>query len=168
MQAALKLVAAWAGHTGPVLAVAFHPSGTVLASCDTESAVCLWTLEAVEPPRLLLGPTQTTMLFAVAFHPKLALVASLAGTGQLWWWNLPTGQVAGIWGGHDAEGLALAFSHDGRLLATGAADGVALIRESIGGTVLQRLPHPDTICSLAWSPDDQYLLTGAQDGQARV
>lgn len=168
MQADLKLVATWAGHTGPVLAVGFHPSGTSLASCGTDSTVCLWTLEAVEPPHLLLGPTPATWLFSVAFHPKLALVASISGTGQLWWWDLATRQLAAIWGGHDAEGLALAFSHDGRLLATGSADGLAVIRESIGGTVLQRLPHPDTVCSLAWSPDDHYLLTGAQDGQARV
>lgn len=168
MQAALKLLAPWAGHTGAVLAVGFHPSGKMLASCGTESTVCLWTLEALEPPRLLLGPTPATWLFSVAFHPKLALVAGISGTGQIWWWDLPSGQLTGIWGGHDAEGLALAFSHDGRLLATGSADGLAVIRESIGGTVPQRLPHPDTVCSLAWSPDDQYLLTGAQDGQARL
>ena len=64
MQADLKLVAPWAGHTSAVLAVGFHPGGKLLASCGTDGAVCLWTLEVLEPPRLLSSPTPARSAFS--------------------------------------------------------------------------------------------------------
>ncbi len=167
MQAQVGPLQSLAGHKGAVLAVSFHPRFERLASCGVDGTVQLWT-PGGDQPALTITHYQESWLFALSFHPKIDLLTCAAGDGQIWLWDTNTGHSTGIWGGHQAEALALAFSNDGSQLATGSVDGSVLIRESITGARQSQLPHPDTVCSLAWSPDNSYLLTGAQDGQTRV
>ncbi|HEY2344094.1 MAG TPA: c-type cytochrome domain-containing protein [Chthoniobacteraceae bacterium] len=69
---------------------------------------------------------------------------------------------------------ALAFSHDGHLLATGGGEpsrgGSLDLWNPATGELLRKLPkvHSDAIFGLAFSPDDQFLLSGAADRMARV
>jgi WD40 repeat protein len=168
MQAILRLAHTWAGHTDEALAVCFHPKGERLASCGADGLVCIWQPGFQQPIQRLAQSGQPTSLFALAFHPHAEALTSASANGRLWLWNTSTGRLADAWEGHVAEVLALAFSSDGRLLASGSADASVLIRDANQGAPLTRLNHPDTVCSLAWSPNGHYLLTGAQDGLARL
>jgi CHAT domain/WD domain, G-beta repeat len=61
----------------------------------------------------------------------------------------------------------VAFSPDGRWLATGSTDGNARIW-STAGSVSTTLPHPEAVSDLAFTPNGNHLLTGAADGNARI
>lgn len=69
---------------------------------------------------------------------------------------------------------AVAFSHDGKLLATGSGEpsrtGEIKLWNPATGALVRDLPnlHVDAVLALEFSPDDKYLGTGAADKIARV
>jgi WD40 repeat protein len=64
---------------------------------------------------------------------------------------------------------ALAFSSDGRLLATGCgfvdrtSRGEARIHDARTGRLLTVLPHGVSVCRVSFSPDSRFLLTASSD-----
>ena len=69
---------------------------------------------------------------------------------------------------------ALAFSHDGKLLATGSGEpsrgGEIKLWNPADGILVRDLPnvHTDAVFGLDFSPDDKFLASGAADKMARV
>jgi WD40 repeat protein len=72
--------------------------------------------------------------------------------------------------GHSGPVLATAFSHDGRWLATGSADGTARLWDTTLPTPLPIvLPgHADAVNALAFSPDRRWLVTAGENGTAAL
>ncbi|WP_420829514.1 WD40 repeat domain-containing protein [Nannocystis pusilla] len=72
--------------------------------------------------------------------------------------------------GHRGSVTALAFSPDGQLLATGAADRTArLYRTGDPSATARELgPHSGSVTVLAFAPDGQRLATGSWDRRVRI
>ena len=65
--------------------------------------------------------------------------------------------------------LSVAWSPDGKRLATGSQDTTAKVWDAASGRdVLTLRGQHDSISSVAWSPDAKQLATGSGDGTARV
>jgi WD40 repeat protein/serine/threonine protein kinase len=77
---------------------------------------------------------------------------------------------------HGAIVRAVAFSPDGRLLASAGHDGRVCFWEPATGEALAALDHPPnyplfgnrTLRDLAWSPDGRLVATGHSDGKTRI
>jgi WD40 repeat protein/transcriptional regulator with XRE-family HTH domain len=69
---------------------------------------------------------------------------------------------------HGDRVQALAYSPDGRYLATASSDHTAVIWDATGGTELARLAHDAAVADVAFSPDGRYLATASDDGTTRV
>lgn len=69
---------------------------------------------------------------------------------------------------HDDDVLTLAFSPDGKTVASTSRDGTAALWETAGGRRTATLTHQDTVGDLAFSRDGQLVATASDDKTARV
>ena len=106
------------GHTTKILALAFSPDGTLLASAGFwDTSITLWEVAAQEPVATLEGASPD-----IAFSPDGALLASGGWDRDgdeirpitLLWDVATRERIATL----DASGRSLAFSPDGSILAT--------------------------------------------------
>ncbi len=70
-------------------------------------------------------------------------------------------------GGHRSEVGSIAWSPDGKLLASGSADGTIKLWNQ-DGKDFQTLKHGAPILSVAWSPDGKMLVSGSFDGTIKL
>ena len=70
--------------------------------------------------------------------------------------------------GHDGTVLGVAFSPDGRLLATASIEGTARLWDPATGEHRRTLTgHRGTVYGVAFSPDGRLLATASDDKTAR-
>ena len=156
------------GHIGKVRTLAVAPDGTVLATGGEDHAVKLWDCATGRVKTTLRG--LGWLVEAVAFAPKGTLVAAVGGM-DLKLWDVATGLERPFLKRRGEAGwlTALAFSADGKTLATGSTDGVIRLWDTATGRkALEFKGHDDRIARLQLSRDGQPLLDASGDGVVQV
>src|SRR5262249_34954143 len=75
-------------------------------------------------------------------------------------WDTASGTQLDVLRGHRGSVAAVAFSPDGRRLATAGHDGTARLWDAASGTQLDVLRGPGAFTSVAFAPDGGRLATG--------
>jgi WD40 repeat protein len=84
-------------------------------------------------------------------------------------YNVGSGERFRMLAGHTTRVLAATFSHNGKLLASGAEDGSVRVWDmSTGQPVTTWKGHTGTVYGLAFSADGKRLLTGSADRTGRM
>ncbi len=168
-----RQVRVFVGHSGMVLTVAFSPDGRWLASSSLDTTARIWDVSTGRQVRVL---PQADYVVPLAFAPGGHLLATACGfrvnTGgckvtAIKLWDYTTGEAAGSLGGHKIGVHALAFSRDGRLLASGGEDSTVRLWDVSGKCELRSITVTTGAYAVAFNPDGS-LLAAQENGLVHV
>lgn len=180
------------GHPDRVLNARFTPNGEYVlvgtgnignnipdpaADRKVDSSVWLWDLKNRATIRSLEGHTDWIWSVAVSPDGRIGATASgplnLPASGQadtsIRLWDLQTGEELYVFEGHTNTVSSVAFSPDGKTLASAAWDNVVRLwdvetRKEIG----QFTGHTDRVLSVAFAPDGKTAVSASRDKTIRL
>jgi WD40 repeat protein len=178
-------------HETSVLALAFDPSGELLASADELGWIYLWKVEDAKLQRIIAWKRHTGGVRSFAFAPKIAsqkMLASASEDGTVRIWNLDgmlsidkekLPQVVGnyeiVLDDHEDWVGTVAFSPERPILASAGDDGSIRLWEWESWSITPQpqrkrvlTGHLGAVTALAFSHDGKTLASGGVDKMVRL
>jgi WD40 repeat protein len=158
-----KELGAPAGHLGLVAAVEWTADGKGLVSLGRDKRVIRWDLATGAGRAHFVGPANGA-IDAAAVSPDGRTAASGGWVdGKVRLWATATGKELALLGGHRGAVRALAFSRDGKALASAGADKAIVLWDVAGRRELRRLTgHGAAVQGLAFAPDGKVLASSTE------
>ena len=161
-------VTTFRGHTDQVNALTFSPNGRWLVSGSDDLTFRVWDVSQQIQIRSLqhISDRARSQIKAVAFSPNGQQLATAGVHVKLWdtrsWSEIATLE-------HNEWAFALAFSPDGRLLATGDNRGqVNVWNLQRQQTVTQRHADAKFVSAVQFSPNNRFLAGAGHYGEIQL
>jgi len=147
-------------------AVAFSPTGKLLATGDADGEIRLW--QVTDWKKLLTFKGHTNWIWSIAFSPDGSILASASDDKTIRLWDVRSGECRCILP-HTHRIWSVAFSPDGKTLASGSEDCTIKLWHWQTEECYQTLyGHTNWIRSIAFSPNGKILASGSVDFTVRL
>eukprot|EP00755_Sulcionema_specki_P028700 Sspe_Gene.90498::Locus_62029_Transcript_1_1_Confidence_1.000_Length_2193::g.90498::m.90498/K18643/KATNB1; katanin p80 WD40 repeat-containing subunit B1 len=170
-------LASLTGPTAPVTAVGFNPSQPDGGSVDYVVGGCqagvlrVWDVHRQQETRKYSTGCHKAQVTAVDYHPFGDFFVSCSKDGNVKVWDLRKKNCLQTYKhqeGKDAGNPVVEtvrFSPDGRMVASGNADGTVILWNLTAGKKEQTIRwHKQPVTSIDFHPQDFILATGSEDG----
>jgi len=167
------------GHTSTVCSVAYSPDGKYLASGSWDKTIRIWDMVSGKNIRTLYEHSGTVC--SVAYSPDGKYLASGSGDNTIRIWDIADFfkivYASGInirinmrtLQGHFGYVNSVAYSPDGKYLASGSYDNTIRIWDTVSGKIIQTLKgHTFNVNSVIYSPDGKNLASGSWDKTIKI
>jgi WD40 repeat protein/tRNA A-37 threonylcarbamoyl transferase component Bud32 len=186
-----ELVRVFGGHDQAALGLAYHPSGSQIASSGQDSQIKVWDAATGALLRTLRG--HEGAVYCVAYssdgrrlasgdgYPPWESAQHLRSRGIVKVWDESTGNECFSLRGHTQNVMGVAFSPDGRRLATVSGGSLAipqvasnksgelLIWDAGNGELVRTIRgHEGPLTAVAYSPDGETLATSSWDRTVKL
>jgi WD40 repeat protein len=158
-----------------VRSVAFSPDGRRLAGASSQ-VVHVWDVPGGGELFRLYGHVGS--VWSVAFSPDGRRIATGAADRTVRLWDASNGEQLACFQMPDAVGfptrrhfsavLSVAWSPDGRLVASGSPDQAVRVWGRPGGPVAELRGHTGGVPAVAFTADGRRIVSGSGDGTVRV
>ncbi|MHB1424185.1 MAG: sigma-70 family RNA polymerase sigma factor [Gemmataceae bacterium] len=148
-------------HGFLIKALAYSPDGKKIAAVTDGLALTLW--DAATGKALCRFPN-FTQFKRLAFSPDGKMIAA-ADNPDCYLWDVATGKEVRRLKGHQNVVRGVAFSPDGKQVATGSDDGTVRLWDPATGKEQRRIDcSSGEGCPLAYSPDGKSIASSSMDG----
>lgn len=154
-----------------VTSVAFSPDGQTLVRGSYDEAIEILNWRTGKVLKTLSGASG--QVWSVAISPDGRFLASGPLIDEntskkkdttIKLWDMGTGKMLRILKGHSSDVRSVAFSPDGKTLASGSHDKTIKLWRVSTGELLHTFPgHTDNVTSVAFSPDGRTLASASDD-----
>ena len=152
--------------------VAFSPDGNTIVSRCEQSVLCLRDAATYTEIRKLEIPGHwaNIAVFSPDGHTLATIVGAYNYTGIVRLWDVDTDTEIGILWEHIGGVKSVAFSPDGRILATaGSVDGTVRLWDVDTQTEIGILRgHTGWLNDVSFSPDGKKIVSGSNDRTVRI
>jgi WD40 repeat protein len=169
----LKEICTFTGHTHFIKSISFSPDGQILASGSWDKTIKIWDVNTGAEISTLTG--HQLKINSIAFSPQGNILASGSSDRTIRLWQLqnltnpefknhPCNRLLGTLSGHTWAVLAVAFSPDGQILASGSDDNTIKLWDVNTGQLISTLVgHSWSVVALAFTPDGETLISASWD-----
>ena len=149
-----------------IFALAYHPSGKVIASTSDDGIIRL--LDAATGKTLKHLKGHKGVIWALAYSPDGSVIASGSADKTIRMWNSESGEIINTINESDVV-LDVAYSPDGKFIASSTAGHTIRLWDAKTNSLLHTLMgHDAPVGTLAFHPTNNLIASGSWDKTIRL